>query len=31
MSLRYLIDTDWVIDRLNQIERVVNRLDELRP
>ena len=31
MSLRYLIDTDWVIDRLNQIERVVNRLKELCP
>ncbi len=24
-------DTDWVIDHLNQIERVVNRLRELRP
>jgi tRNA(fMet)-specific endonuclease VapC len=31
MSLRYLVDTDWVIDHLNQIERVVNRLRELRP
>jgi tRNA(fMet)-specific endonuclease VapC len=31
MTLRYLIDTDWVIDHLNQIERVVNRLKELRP
>jgi tRNA(fMet)-specific endonuclease VapC len=31
MTLRYLVDTDWVIDHLNQIERVVNRLRELRP
>jgi tRNA(fMet)-specific endonuclease VapC len=31
MTIRYLIDTDWVIDHLNQIERVVNRLRELRP
>ena len=31
MTVRYLIDTDWVIDHLNQIERVVNRLKELRP
>ncbi|MGH8069785.1 MAG: type II toxin-antitoxin system VapC family toxin [Candidatus Entotheonellia bacterium] len=31
MTIRYLIDTDWVIDHLNQIERVVNRLKELRP
>jgi tRNA(fMet)-specific endonuclease VapC len=31
MTLRYLIDTDWVIDHMNQIERVVNRLKELRP
>jgi tRNA(fMet)-specific endonuclease VapC len=31
MTLRYLIDTDWIIDHLNQIERVVNRLQELRP
>jgi hypothetical protein len=23
MTLRYLIDTDWVIDHLNQIDRVV--------
>jgi predicted nucleic acid-binding protein len=30
MTLRYLVDTDWVIDHLNQIERVVNRLRELR-
>jgi tRNA(fMet)-specific endonuclease VapC len=31
MTLHYLVDTDWVIDHLNQIERVVNRLRELRP
>jgi tRNA(fMet)-specific endonuclease VapC len=30
MTIRYLIDTDWVIDHLNQIERVVDRLKELR-
>ena len=31
MTLGYLIDTDWVIDHLNQVERVVRRLQELRP
>ena len=31
MTVRYLIDTDWVIDHLNQVERVVNRLKELWP
>ena len=31
MTIRYLIDTDWAIDHLNQIDRVVNRLKELRP
>jgi tRNA(fMet)-specific endonuclease VapC len=31
MTARYLIDTDWVIDHLNQIEPVVARLKELRP
>jgi tRNA(fMet)-specific endonuclease VapC len=31
MTIRYLIDTDWVIDHLNAIGRVVNRLKELRP
>jgi tRNA(fMet)-specific endonuclease VapC len=31
MTIRYLIDTDWVIDHLNQIDGVVNRLKELRP
>jgi tRNA(fMet)-specific endonuclease VapC len=30
MTIRYLIDTDWVIDHLNGIERVVTRLKELR-
>jgi hypothetical protein len=29
MTIRYLIDTDWVIDHLNHIDRVVNRLKEL--
>jgi tRNA(fMet)-specific endonuclease VapC len=31
MTIRYLIDTDWIIDHLNQIEPVVTRLKELRP
>ena len=31
MTIRYLIDTDWAIDHLNQIDRVVTRLKELRP
>ena len=31
MTIRYLVDTDWVIDHLNAIEGVVNRLKELRP
>ncbi|SRR6266511_3545593 len=31
MTVRYLIDTDWMIDHLNQVDRVVNRLKELRP
>jgi tRNA(fMet)-specific endonuclease VapC len=31
MTICCLIDTDWVIDHLNQIERVVARLKELRP
>ena len=31
MTIRYLIDTDWVIDHLNAIERVVTRLKELHP
>jgi tRNA(fMet)-specific endonuclease VapC len=31
MTIRYLIDTDWVIDHLNAIERVVTKLEEVRP
>lgn len=31
MTICYLIDTDWVIDHLNHIDRVVDRLKELRP
>ncbi len=31
MTIRYLIDTDWIIDYLNEIERVVTRLKEHRP
>ena len=31
MTFRYLIDTDWTIDHLHQIDRVVQRLQELRP
>ena len=27
--MRYLIDTDWLIDHLHGIQRVVSRLDEL--
>jgi hypothetical protein len=26
MTIRYLIDTDWAIDHLNAIERVISRL-----
>ena len=29
--MTYLIDTDWVIDHLNHIERVTTRLEELAP
>jgi tRNA(fMet)-specific endonuclease VapC len=29
--MTYLIDTDWVIDHLNHIERVTRRLEELTP
>ena len=29
--MTYLIDTDWVIDHLHQIERVTRRLEELAP
>jgi predicted nucleic acid-binding protein len=31
MTMRYLIDTDWVIDHLNAIEPVLARLKDLRP
>ena len=27
--MRYLVDTDWMIDHLHGIQRVVSRLDEL--
>ncbi len=29
--MRYLVDTDWVIDHLHGRERVVRRLEELEP
>ena len=29
--MQFLVDTDWVIDYLNGIERVAHRFDELRP
>jgi tRNA(fMet)-specific endonuclease VapC len=29
--MNYLIDTDWVIDHLNQVELVTTRLHELAP
>ena len=29
--MRYLIDTDWVIDHLRQVEVVTRRLEELTP
>ena len=29
--MRYLLDTNWVIDRLRQVERVVRRVEELEP
>jgi predicted nucleic acid-binding protein len=31
MTLRYLIDTDWVIHYLNGRDDIVRRLDELQP
>jgi tRNA(fMet)-specific endonuclease VapC len=31
MTIRYLIDTDWVIHYLNGHEGIVRRLDELQP
>ncbi len=29
--MKYLIDTDWVIDHLHNVERVAQRLEELGP
>ncbi len=29
--MRYLLDTDWVIDHLHSVERVVQMLEELSP
>jgi len=29
--MRYLIDTDWAIDHLHNVEKVVRKLDELAP
>ena len=29
--MKYLIDTDWVIDHFHHIERVTRRLEELTP
>ena len=29
--MKYLIDTDWVIDHLNKIEKTVRRLEKLAP
>jgi tRNA(fMet)-specific endonuclease VapC len=29
--MKYLIDTDWVIDHLNDVESVTRRLHELAP
>ena len=29
--MRYLVDTDWAINYLNRVERVVMRIDELSP
>jgi tRNA(fMet)-specific endonuclease VapC len=29
--MKYLLDTDWVIDHLHNVERVVRRLEELAP
>ena len=31
MKIAYLIDTDWVIDHLNKIDKVTQKLKELRP
>ena len=29
--MNYLIDTDWVVDHFNHVERVSRRLEELEP
>lgn len=31
MNASYLIDTDWVIDHFNKVERVTRKLEELVP
>ena len=31
MTPAYLVDTDWIIDHFNGIERVTRKLEELRP
>jgi len=29
--MKYLIDTDWIIDHLNEVEKVKRKLEELAP
>ena len=31
MSVSYIIDTDWIIDHFNKIEKVTKKLEELAP
>ena len=31
MKVAYLIDTDWIIDHFNQVDRTTQKLKELRP
>lgn len=31
MKISYLVDTDWMIDHLNKVERVTKKLKELSP
>ena len=31
MNVSYLIDTDWVIDHFNKLEKVTKKLEELAP
>ena len=31
MKISYLIDTDWVINHLNKVDKVTQKLKELRP